>query len=135
MKEKLLDQSLDKTIFRAVFDIVSKVSTNKIYAGLNWRTRVRHKDQYQWEVMRVIKENNLQPIDGFPIVLRFKFFFKKRVLDSSNCSYMAKLIEDCLVCQNIIPDDSIQYVSEVQILAVKGRKDEVLLEALNHEHK
>lgn len=110
------------------FDMVCKVSTNKIYAGVHWTKRDKDKKAYSWEVMRACRSVNLSKIEEYPVMLSFEFQFKGRVLDSSNCSYMAKLVEDGLVHRGILPDDSYKYVSEVRYRASKGKSDVILLE-------
>lgn len=86
---------------------IIKLSTNIIYAGKHWRTRAKHKESYLL-LCNIFKNYNF--IED-KIDLHIDFYFKGRALDSSNCSYMGKLIEDCLVHYKVIKDDTIKYVS------------------------
>ena len=52
----------------------------------------------------------------------YEFEFKSRGLDSSNCSGMAKMIEDC-----IIPNDSYRSVGGVHYYSSKGESDRVII--------
>lgn len=102
----------------AVNNIV-KISTNKIYAGTHWRNRNKLKEDYLWLTKSCFK--SLKFIEE-KVDLHFTFFFNKKPLDSSNCSYMAKMLEDCLVAHGVLKDDTIQYVGRVSFESVKGKE-------------
>lgn len=99
-----------------------KVSTNAIYTGVHWRVRAKYKDMMRWTLITCI--SRLKPVKSCK--LRFEFSFKQKPLDCSNCSFMAKMIEDCLVEHKIIKNDSPQYVTKIALTSAKG-KDEVTL--------
>src|SRR5210317_36297 len=99
--------------------MVQKESTNKIYAGVHWRTRQALKDNYLYEIM-ACKSQFYTP-SKYPIDLEIEFEFNGRALDSSNCSFMGKIVEDCLVKIGIFPDDSIKYIRSVKYTAIKGK--------------
>lgn len=117
-----------QTIFKMVFDMPLKISCNAIYSGVHYRSRMKHKSIYRWEVLRAISAQHIQPISNYPVALIFKFSFSKHPLDASNCSYMAKLIEDGLVQQKIFDNDDIKFVKKVTLESVKADKDEIHLE-------
>ena len=101
-----------------------KVSTNKIYSqSESWQKRKKHKDFMLWAFYPV--HNQLKPVNKAKI--RIDFEFAKQPLDCSNCSYMAKMIEDCLTEYGIIPDDSPKYISEMTISSKKGAEDLAIL--------
>lgn len=100
-----------------IFFLPEKLTTNKIYTGINWQKRKRHKDLFL-SVPFVA-----QKIKKFPVKITFDFYFKSRILDCTNCSYMAKLMEDCLVNRGIIPDDTPDYVAKIEISSQKGNDD------------
>jgi hypothetical protein len=101
--------------------IPKKVSTNKIYSGMHWRERQHLADLYHYSFLPFKK---LEPIKKFPIQLHFSFTMK-RLLDASNCSFMAKMCEDSLVRIGILPDDTPKYVSSVHLYVTKGEDDTV----------
>jgi hypothetical protein len=106
-----------------------KISTNKIYAGIHWTTRNKHKESFYYEVLR--NKKYIAKPQNYPLELTFNFVFKSRPLDSSNCSYMAKMIEDSLVKIGIIPDDTIKYIKSVKYISKKDKiikKDMVEIE-------
>ena len=107
-------------IFKAQFDMVLKISTNEIYSGCHFRTRMKHKQAFKYEVIRVVRKMKIKPVDTYPVSLNFSFYFEKTLLDSSNCSYMAKMIEDALVKEGVLKNDSPQYVFEVSNKSMKG---------------
>lgn len=86
------------------FSLPEKISTNKIYAGVHWRTRNKHKDKFR------AVEFEGDPVTQFPVDITYDFKIVGRQLDSTNLGYMAKLVEDALVKKNILPDDSPKYV-------------------------
>ena len=134
MKDNQTDLNTSgQIIFKTEFDMVLKVSTNVIYAGVHWRKRKSHKDMYRWEVMRVVKAMKIKPVKTYPSYLKFTFYFDKNLLDSSNCSYMAKLIEDSLVHEKIFVNDTPQYVSVVSNESKRGDKgkNKIVLEVFH----
>lgn len=108
-----------------LFDL-PKISTNKIYAGVHWRQRKQQKDQY------LILTNSFKKLDKIEkkIELEFIFYFKSRALDSSNCSYMGKLLEDCLVAHGVLQDDTIKYVGKVSYQSFKGDQNKTIIKII-----
>lgn len=98
---------------------ILKISTNEIYSGKHWRTRNKHKQDYLWLTSH-FKE--LDKID-YKVDIRIDFYFRAYPLDSSNCSYMAKMLEDCLVHYGILTDDTIKYVED---FTVRSHKDKTI---------
>jgi len=82
------------------------------------------KTDFRWFIKSLkIKEK----IESYPVDLCFHFHFKSRAFDSSNCSFMSKMIEDALVKEGILTDDSIKYVGTVLYKAFKGKENRVVL--------
>lgn len=100
-----------------------KISTNRIYAGSHWSERKRLKDLMRWALVPVI--TSIKPIPKG--ILTFDFQFKLRPLDCSNCSFMAKMIEDVLVEHHKIIDDTPKCVEKIIISSTKGAKDLCIL--------
>jgi hypothetical protein len=100
-----------------------KVSTNQIYSWIHWRKRKQIADWYHQLTKKDCKEFStlLDKVD-----ISFKFYFRSRYLDSSNCSFMWKMIEDSLVKNKLIKDDSNMYIwcisYESMIISQKDRK-------------
>jgi hypothetical protein len=116
---KVLNQT--KSRFRMIkFDNLIKVSSNKIYAGMHWRKRAKLKEDYLLLTNNVLRA--ITPIEK-KVSLDFTFYFKSRTLDSSNCFFMAKMIEDCMVSKGILKDDTIKYVQRVSVESKKGDSD------------
>ena len=95
--------------------VLEKISTNKIYAGIHWTRRNKHK-----EAVRGLGYLVKGKITEFPVKLKFTFKLKGRVLDCSNLSYMGKMYEDMFVKSGLIPDDTPKYISEVTYVSTKG---------------
>lgn len=96
-------------------EIPIKVSTNEIYSGMNWKKR------------RIIAEwyHNLTREDCNEIVtieekvdIVMRFYFKTYAFDSSNCSFMAKMIEDSLTKNNALKDDTNKEVWKFTVESV-----------------
>ena len=100
-----------------------KMSTNRIYAGIHWAVRAKYKDMMRWALITSIAK--LKPIKEGK--LTFDFGFKNKPLDCSNCTFMAKMIEDVLVEHHILIDDSPKYVKEITIKSTKASSDVCIL--------
>lgn len=90
-------------------------STNTIYAGKHFRERKKDKehivDHFSTSPARKIK-----PFDK-PVNLKFIPVIGKGVkgFDSSNYSYGAKMLEDCLVKFGILEDDTNKFVKSFEL--------------------
>ena len=104
-----------------------KISTNKIYAGVHWTGRKHQKDLYLMATKYDMKK--IEKIES-KVDLEFTFYFKSRVLDSSNCSYMGKLLEDCLVAHGVLQDDTIKYVGKVSYQSLKGDQNKTIIKII-----
>lgn len=100
-----------------------KISTNKIYAGIHWATRKKQADLFHKSLM----EFRGKKVEEYPVNINYIFEFKGKLLDTTNCTYMAKLIEDSLVINGIIEDDSPKFVEFTGIYSQKGEKDKVTI--------
>jgi hypothetical protein len=95
-----------------------KVSSNQIYAGQHWTKRKKLKDDYLWLTT---------PFKSLPKIsekvdLDFKFFFGSKPLDSSNCGFLVKILEDCLVHYGVLQGDTIKFVGKVSMESFKSRQ-------------
>lgn len=95
-----------------------KYSSNKIYAGLHWTQRKKIKESFLWLTKSAF--SRLQPIESL-VDLEFEFYFVKNALDSSNCSFMAKMLEDCLVEFGVLKSDTIKHVRRVILQSNKSK--------------
>jgi len=93
-----------------------KVSTNCIYSWVHWRKRKQISDYYHSISLADCKQ--LKQITK-KVNLRFEFYFKSRYLDSSNCSFIWKCIEDWLVKNWLLKDDTNKYVSVVSYMCTR----------------
>lgn len=102
--------------------IPDKVSLNKIYAGIHFRTRSKHKEMYYLATLSA----KPKPYTGtFPVHMHYHFRLHGKPLDISNHAYMQKMVEDSLVHLGVLPDDTPQYVAGITITAEKDQSDEV----------
>lgn len=104
-----------------------KVSTNKIYSGCHWAVRKKHKDLMKTACIGLKRFKAYEE----PVSIVATFYFKQRPLDCSNCSYMYKLIEDCIVEYGILPDDSPKWVKSITLKSLKSDRDYVDVEIKN----
>ena len=104
-------------------ELPEKLSTNKIYEGVHWAIRKKHKDLFLWAFIGVASK--IKPVDNCDI--EFEFGFKSKPLDCDNCSYMAKLLIDCLRHYNKLPDDTPEYLKSIKITSRKDSKNRVII--------
>ena len=114
---------MNKIVIR--IPIPQKISTNKIYAGIHWTVRKKIADLYHMSLIEY-KHKNLK-VKNYPVTIDYEFIFKKRPLDTLNCAFMGKLIEDSLVMYDILEDDSPKFVKKCSISSIKGDRDEVII--------
>lgn len=92
-----------------------KVSTNKIYSWIHWKQREKIADYFHNLVLDDCKQ--LKPITH-KVNLDFKFYYKSRYLDSSNNSFVWKMLEDGLVKGWLLKDDDNKYIWQVSYESV-----------------
>ena len=110
-----------KKSYEVEFLLPKKISTNKIYEGVHWSQRAKDKDLFLWSFLAIAKD--IPVVDSCD--LEFNFEFKSRPLDCDNCSYMAKLLQDCLRHYGKIKDDTPDIVKSIKITSCKGKEDKV----------
>ena len=89
-------------------------STNAIYAGVHHRVRMKHKRQARIAVMSAVA--GLAPIrTKVDIVFTPRLGKSEVSRDTSNYSYGAKLIEDCIVECGLLKDDTNKFVGNVTL--------------------
>jgi len=97
-----------------------KVSTNKIYSGIHWRKRQELAELFHEEFLDVKGVK----VERYPVQIIYDFRFKGTALDTFNCVFMAKMLEDGMRGAGILTDDSPKYVRESVIRSGKGRSGE-----------
>lgn len=86
-----------------------KVSTNKIYAGIHWSKRANIADGFTG-LIRFVCSRAL-PVGQYPVQIRYRFFFAKQPLDTTNCAFMAKCLEDALRAVGVLEEDDPAHVA------------------------
>lgn len=108
--------------------IPEKISLNRLYSGIHWGKRTQLKDLYH----DYIKYQRLPPQDlVYPLKITYTFTWKKFALDSSNCAYMVKMLEDGLVLSGVIKGDEPKYVQRsviVSLLDKTSKEDSVRIQ-------
>lgn len=99
-----------------------KITTNKAYAGTHWGVRKRWADLYHKTMLPYRGKIKVQ---NYPVTVSYIFSFKKKKLDASNCSIMVKLLEDSMVKNGMLLDDTPDFVNEIIIISQGGLRDEV----------
>jgi hypothetical protein len=99
----------------------SKISTNKIYAGIHWATRKRIADEWHTALYpHKIELCEAKKGNRYPLYVQYNFYLKGKLLDVTNCSFMVKLLEDAMIAHGIIDGDSPEYIGEISITVQKG---------------
>lgn len=98
-----------------------KVSTNAIYGGLHWSKRKKLADLFHEALIEYRKTQIVE----YPVDINYVFSFKGKLLDTTNCTYMAKMFEDGLVKNGVLKGDSPEYVAFTGIYSQKGTRDMV----------
>lgn len=110
-------EELKEDVYHITLEGLPKCSTNQMYAGGAYYSRKAIKDKYKKSI-----HQQFNKVIRFKCVCVYEFYFKTRALDSSNCSVMAKMIEDC-----ILPSDSYRMVGGVYYSSAKADRDYVVV--------
>lgn len=103
------------------FKLPEKVSTNAIYAGMHWAKRKRIADHYHLAVLEEVSK--LEKQIEYPVDITYVFNFKGNPLDTTNCTFMVKMIEDGLVQAGLLADDDPTHIQCTTIYSQKGPTD------------
>lgn len=91
--------------------------------GLNEYTSANRSNCYKGSQMKLknesivieaIKRYQLQKIKKYPIKLRITWYEKNKRRDVDNITFATKFIQDALVKQGIIIDDSQKYINQLR---------------------
>ena len=91
---------------------------NKLYEQGHWKDRNRIANDYHSYFYPYAKKLKIVSQMKFPIDVEYDFYWLKNSLDSSNCFYMAKMIEDSLVGE-CFPDDKNKYIRWIKTRSQK----------------
>lgn len=108
-------------LVKVVFPIPRKISLNRIYAGVHFRERSKHKDEYY---MAVLSKRPAPYTGPFPVRIHYHFKLAGKQLDIDNHGYMEKMLADSLVHVGVLPDDTPQYIGAKLTTASKAKKGE-----------
>ena len=78
------------------------------YAG------AKMKHQNEKVVIYYIRKAKLKKVEKFPIKLKIKWYEPNKRRDVDNICFAVKFIQDALVKEGIIPDDSQQYITSIE---------------------
>ena len=101
--------------------IPEKLSTNKIYSGQHWAAMKEHKDLYHSCLLPFRKHI----VKKYPVDITYIFRFAGKKLDTTNCTYMVKMLEDGMIHNKILENDSPEFVESTTIIVHDGDRDEV----------
>jgi hypothetical protein len=102
--------------------IPEKVSTNPYYR-MHYSKRTPLHEVYYYAAAEAVDDIDFE-IAEYPVIIKYTFAFKGKLLDSSNLSAMVKMIEDGFVHAGLMPDDSNKYVKYTMQGCRKTKKDE-----------
>lgn len=80
---------------------------NKIYAGMSHWTRTALKNLYHGELLEL--KGKLK-VTEYPVTIHYDWHFTKKPLDTLNCAFMSKMIEDGMVHAGVLDADDTLYV-------------------------
>lgn len=106
--------SMESLVFKVT--LPEKISLNKIYAGVHWSKRKELADLFHSEFL---DKKNLK-VKQYPVWILYEFHFKKNALDSLNCAFMAKCLEDGMVTQGILKGDAPDLVHASMLTTQKS---------------
>jgi len=101
-------------------------STNKIYAGVHWGKRKKYKDDIHDLVLEYCHPVK---INGYPVSIEYYFDFVGNGLDTLNCAFMAKCVEDSFRAMGMLDDDDPPHVAESIIKVTEYRVNKKSLSA------
>lgn len=84
---------------------------------MHWSKRKKIADE--WHMALLPHKKKLEP-EKVPTGVTYDFFLKGKLLDVSNCAGMVKLLEDSMVVNGILEDDSPEYVREITVSVREG---------------
>lgn len=114
---KTMSATPAKAKYSHTFFLPEKISSNKIYAGIHYRSRQKIKDSFAL----AIQASAPPPYKGtYPVHCHYHFYIAGRQLDTSNHSFMQKMTEDAMVENGVITDDDQRYVSSISYTVEKS---------------
>lgn len=89
-------------------------STNAMYSGQHWKKRVQHKSDAILAVIVALGKDKAKISGQVSVTVEPHLGKGRRAYDVSNYSYTYKLIEDALVGQGVLLNDTPEFVKEVR---------------------
>lgn len=91
--------------------------------GLNEYTNANRSNAYQGSTMKQhnesiviysIRNARLKKVENYPLTLKITWYEKNRRRDVDNITFATKFIQDALVKEKIIIDDSQKYINKIE---------------------
>lgn len=98
------------------FPLPEKISVNQAMR-MHFRMWARKVEEYHTQVNYFI--GGIEPIESYPVEITYNFSFLSKPLDTSNCAFMVKVIEDALVRKGILKNDDPCFVMCTHITSRK----------------
>lgn len=101
-----------------------KFSLNEIKK--HWSIRKRMVDAFHEETNYALEAMEKMPKFPWRVDIIFRFFWKTRILDSSNTAFMAKSSEDALVRAGVMKTDTnecVRWICKESVLMTKKERD------------
>ena len=99
----------------------AKVTTN-VYYRTHYRARTPLHDSFYKAVWDAIQEYKVKPVKDYPINVTYAFYLRGNAVDWVNLSAMTKIIEDALVTEGILTDDSPKYIAQGMMIPNKSKR-------------
>jgi hypothetical protein len=98
-----------------------KISTNEYYKLFHGSRTVIKKEyqEYVWAAL----VGKRKKITDYPINVTYDFYLTGRPLDWVNLSAMTKMIEDALVINGVLENDSPKYISQGMMIYNKSKRN------------
>ena len=101
--------------------IPKKVTTNDWYKTF-YKAKTKVQNEFRQAVWDAKQEYKLKPIKEYPINVTYAFYLTGKQLDWVNLSAMTKIIEDALVAEGILTDDSPKYIAQGMMIPNKSKR-------------
>ena len=105
---------------KITIELPEKISSNEFYnAHYHRRSPIKH--EYYLAVKHALQESKTDKVVEYPVQMKFTFKLTGRLFDVSNCASMVKMIEDGLVQNKILEDDTNKYVNGICVFVERSQ--------------
>lgn len=98
-----------------------KVSLN-VFFRKHYHSKNTLNHEFHLAIKEAIQKQKINPVKEYPISITFVFYLTGTLLDWDNCGGMVKALQDGLILEKVLENDSPKYIKQGLVVVEKSKR-------------